>query len=79
MNRRGPFAIVPYMITASELIAELKKLRPDMPVVTTTEVGHFARDPTVSRREWVIFGGQGNSPIWHAKPEDPAAIEVIWL
>jgi len=66
------------MITAAELIAELKKLPPDMPIVTTGEVGRSPRDATVARREWVIFGG-GNQRMWHAKPEDPAAVEVIWL
>lgn len=67
------------MITASQLIDELRKLPPDMPIVTTAEVGHFAREPNVARREWVIFGGAGHKPMWHAKPEDPAAVEVIWL
>lgn len=67
------------MITAAELIAQLAKLPPDMPIVTTAEVGHFARDPTVARREWVIFGGPKHQPLWHATPEDPAAVEVMWL
>jgi len=79
MNPRGSLAIMPCMMTASDLISELKKLPPDMPIVTTAGVGHVARDPTVSRREWLIFGGRSNAPIWHAKPEDPNAIEVIWL
>lgn len=67
------------MITVAQLIAELEKLPPDMPVVTTVDAGHFTQDPQVDRRDQIVYGGLANNPHWHAKPDDPAGVEVVWL